>query len=1337
MPSAYFREHLCRALEKTPEELGFVQGLDEAFAPSTAPCVFLAAAYTDAERKFTTQLKAHLQARGVTVLSSRTLRRQGGQNQSKALQEAIRAAQVLLLIASPQACSSRHVQHAMQMAGIYQCHICVVWIAGERLHECIPKDSGEFFAIFDVRQQHDRHSVAEIVKTLEGAWLASNETAKVAYPTPGPADSILEQDLGNYQLIQLIEQGHWASVYLGEHRHLHTQVAIKILHAPLADTEMQDYLSEARTLARLRHPHIVRVLDFGVQEDTPFLVMEYAPGGNLRQLHPRGTRLPLSTVVSYVKQVAEALQYAHEQRLIHRNLKPENLLLGPEQEIWLSDFGLANLAHSARSQSFQQTANIMASMVPEQLEGHPAPASDQYAMGVLVYEWLAGERPFSESVTKPTVKQVLAPPPSLSEKEPTLPVQVDQVVQKALAKDPNERFASVQAFALALEEAMRGESSGRTLDIKSIDDSAGSSFKNNLPVQMTTLLGRELDVKMACALLRRPEVHLLTLTGAGGIGKTRLSLQIATDLLEDFTDGVFFAPLAAISDPALVMPTIAQVFGLQERGDQPLLNKLKAYLRAKRLLLLLDNFEQILQAAAGLAELLAVCPQLKIMVTSRAPLHLQGEHEFAIPPLAVPELAHLSESEILSQYAAVALFLQRAQAIKHDFQLTKANARAIVEMCARLDGLPLAIELAAARIKLLPPQALLARLEHRLQVLTGGAQTMPVRQQTLRNTIAWSYNLLDVREQQLFRLLSVFVGGCSIEAIEAVWGALNNSEEAVSMLDDIASLIDKSLVQQTEQEGWEPRLRMLETIREYGLEALTAAGEREVAHQAHADYFLNLAEEGEPHSGGPKEALRWDRLEHEHDNLRAAMQWALAQAEASDSRYYMEIALRLGVALVVFWHVRAHLSEGRNALKRGLARSEGVAPLLRAKALEAAGMLAYFLNETDQVEVLCGESLALSRKFGDKVGMAFSLFWLGRVPENRGDLAQARRMLEEALTLFKEIDHREFVGYSYGRLAGILTVQGEYTRATTLLEEMLAIQRGIGNTYGVASSLNRLVKVLFVTGGNPARMRTLAEEAYALATELGGPGRIGLSMLPLAEAALAEGDTARARLLLEEALVIVKESDERLAAWILLLLGKVAVLQGDNVVASTLYQKALPLGDRHDLPFYLEGLADVATKQGEPRWAAQLWGAAESLREAMGTPIPPIWRADYEHSVAAARTQLVEKAFVAAWEEGRSMTVEQVLAAQGRKLVPTATPIPLDAISASLAKFPITYSAGLTAREVEVLRLVAQGLTNEQVAKQLVISPRTVNTHLTSIYGKIDVSSRAAITHYAIEHHLI
>jgi predicted ATPase/class 3 adenylate cyclase len=391
---------------------------------------------------------------------------------------------------------------------------------------------------------------------------------------------------------------------------------------------------------------------------------------------------------------------------------------------------------------------------------------------------------------------------------------------------------------------------------------------NKLPAQPMPLIDRKKEMARICQLLRRSDVRLLTLTGTGGVGKTRLGLETAAELLDEFAEGVCFVPLATISDPGLVVPTIAQTLGVREVGDWPLMERLKAYLHNRQLLLFLDNFEQVLTAAPRLSELLQGCPELKMLVTSRAVLHVYGEHEFPVLPLPVPDLSHLPGREALTQYAAVALFLQHAQAVRPDFHMTPANASAIVEIYARLDGLPLAIELAAARVKLLSPQGLLARLAHRLEVLTCGAQDVPARQQTLRNTLAWSYNLLDADEQRLFRRLSVFTGGCTLEAVEAMYTTLGDIASPV--LDGVASLIDKSLLQKVEQEDEEPRLLMLETIREYGLECLAASGEMEATRQAHADYYLALAEEAKLE--GPQQAV-W--LEREHENLRAAMQWLL------------------------------------------------------------------------------------------------------------------------------------------------------------------------------------------------------------------------------------------------------------------------------------------------------------------------------------------------------------------------------------------------------------------------------------------------------------------------------
>jgi len=1152
------------------------------------------------------------------------------------------------------------------------------------------------------------------------------------------------QQLGNYRLIQLLGQGNFSGVYLGEHLHLNTQAAIKVLHGQLANHDMAGFLTEARTIAHLRHPHIVQVLDYGVEGTTPFLVMEYAPGGNLRQRHPKETPLSLDTIIAYVTQVAEALQYAHQKKLIHRDIKPENMLLGRSNEVLLSDFGIAILIESSRQQQVQDTAGTIAYMAPEQLRGKPRPASDQYALGIAVYEWLCGERPFHGTFAELYSQHLSVAPPPLRERVPALPAAVEQVVLKALAKDPKERFASVQAFAVALTEAVKAESSGRTLSVLIADPSrersAGAEQRSdqlhirfyNLPGPLTPLIGREQEIQAVCGLLQRSEARLVTLTGPGGVGKTRLGLEVATALLHDFPDGVCFVSLAPISDPDLVVATIAQALGIQEAGEQPLADLLQASVRDKRLLLL-DNFEQVAAAAPGLADLLSVCPQLKMLVTSRAVLHVRAEHEFPVPPLALPDLEHLPGSETLAQYTAVALFLQCVQAARPDFRLTPANTRAIAEICVRLDGLPLAIELAAALIKLLPPQALLTRLAHRLQVLTSGARDAPVRQQTLRNTLAWSYDLLDAEEQRLFRRLSVFVRGCTLEAVEGIYNVLGNTPAEV--LDGVASLMDKSLLRQVEQEGGEPRLLMLATIREFGLEALEASGEMESTRRAHATYYLALAEDAELELGGPRQGARLGQLEREHDNLRAALSWSLEQtgdAGAREDERNREIALRLGGALRGFWRVHGHISEGRNFLEHALAAREGSAAFVQAKALLAAATLAYIQGDYERAEALCKESLALYRELEDLPGIAHSLHELGLVSSTRGDIATARSLLAESLALARVVDDELLIAWALLHQGQVESSQGEYARARTLFEESLAIHRRLQNKRLIAQTLSQLAQVLFVSQSDQAQVPSLLEECLAISREIGFTQGIAASFWLSGQVALGQGDLITAHSLAEKSVVLYKEMGYRHGtAESLSALGKVLAAKGDYAAAQAPYEESLAfsreLGEKWIIAACLVGLGEVVAAQQKLAWAAHLWGAAEALREAIGVPIPPVELADYERSLSAARVHLGERASAAAWVQGRAMTPEQALAAKGQKPAPTPT---------ATVTPPPTYPDGLTPREVEVLRLVAKGFTDAQVAEALVLSPRTVHAHLSSIYSKLGIPSRSAATRYAIEHHL-
>ncbi len=848
---------------------------------------------------------------------------------------------------------------------------------------------------------------------------------------------------------------------------------------------------------------------------------------------------------------------------------------------------------------------------------------------------------------------------------------------------------------------------------------------HNLPVQPTPLIGRKREVAAVQQLLLREDVRLLTLTGPGGSGKTRLGLHVAAELSDHFTGGIFFVNLAPISDAELVVPAIAQTLGVKESSTQSMAEQLQAFLQAKLLLLVLDNFEQVVSAACILSDLLARCSHLKLLVTSRAVLHLAAEHEFAVPPLSLPDLKHLPDLVTLSQYEAVALFIARAQALKPDFQVSNATAPAVAEICTRLDGLPLAIELAAARIKLLPPPALLARLGQRLEVLTSGGRDAPARQQTLRKTIDWSYHLLDTDERRLFRRLSVFVGSCTLQAIEAICAALDTQTPAVSVLDGVASLIDKSLLRQTEQEAEEPRFVMLETIREYGREALAAAGEAEVTHQAHASYYLALAEAAEQVWNGPQQAVWFGRLEQEHDNLRAAMNWLFERGEA-------EMALRLGTALWWFWYAQEHLHEGWNELSRALERSEGVAVPLRARALWATGSLAGSLGHVERGEVLCQESLALFREIGDTQGMGDAAFHLAHIAFARWDLAAARKRFEESLVFLRETGDKTLIAWALGALALVVLYQGEYATVHPLVEQAREICREVGDTTGVTMSLMTLARVVFWQG-DLVRAQTLAEEGLASASETGSTSAEALALALHGEIALAQGETTTARLLIEQSHTLwQKVGNQGMLASTRALLGKVLTVEGDHTAARTMYEESLLRGlGTVDIAPTVEGLAVVVAQQGETTWAVRLLAAAAALRGSLGAPLPHVCRADYERFLAAARAKLGEQAFAAAWAEGKSMTWEQALAARGPVTIPRETPPTLP------AKSPPTAPCGLTGREVEVLRLLAQGLTDAQIAEQLVISPRTVNTHLKAIYGKIQVSSRSAATRYALDQHLI
>jgi predicted ATPase/class 3 adenylate cyclase len=592
---------------------------------------------------------------------------------------------------------------------------------------------------------------------------------------------------------------------------------------------------------------------------------------------------------------------------------------------------------------------------------------------------------------------------------------------------------------------------------------------NNLPVQTTPLIGRESELKAGQVLLLREDVRLLSVTGPPGAGKTRLGLQIAADLSSRFADGVCFVPLAPITDPQLLPSTIAHALGIQEGGDRPLEIVLEDYLREKHLLLVLDNFEQILAGARLVADLLTTAPGLKVLTTSRAPLRLRAEHELLVPPLALPDLGLGSSAAALEEYPAVALFIDRAAAIQPGLTLTEADARAVAEICNRLDGLPLAIELAAARIKLLPPQAMLKRVGRWLPLLIGGPRDLPARQQALRGAIAWSYDLLDEADRRLFRRLSVFVGGCTLQAAERVCGP-----EETSVMDSLASLVEKNLVRPDVRSGDELGIGMLETIREYGLEQLEAHGELSTLRDRHLDYFLALAEEADPALLGPHQVAWCHRLESERGNIRAALEWALAASDQpagvtagltrAPSR--PEAGVRIADALEQFWMLRGHSREHWSRVSALIGQAPAGGPV-KASILVVAGYLAHCLREHDVAVGLADEGLALWRKIGDPRGMAVAMARRGVMAIWQGDHRQAEALLTEARALFRQTGGEAASGVEHpiaAFLAQAVQEQGDYGRAEALYEESLTEAQARGDRHAAAYSLRHLARLCLRRG---------------------------------------------------------------------------------------------------------------------------------------------------------------------------------------------------------------------------------------------------------------------------------
>lgn len=795
-----------------------------------------------------------------------------------------------------------------------------------------------------------------------------------------------------------------------------------------------------------------------------------------------------------------------------------------------------------------------------------------------------------------------------------------------------------------------------------------------LPEQPTRLIGRDDEIVALRRLLLDAGARLLTLTGPAGVGKTHLALELARGLQPAFPDGVVFVDLAPVRDADTVGTAIARAAGVRESRDTPLA-RLEEHIGERSILLLLDNVEHLLPAAPLISALLSTCPALRVLATSRAPLHLRWEQAFPVPPLALPpagrqwavdnrqsgggdsalshrlaerspQSASLSVERLLA-YPSVQLFVERARAAHPGFVLDDTNAAAVAAICVALDGLPLAIELGAARVWGQPPQAMLTRLERRLDLLARGPVDLPVRQQTLRGAIGWSHDLLSPEERALFRRLGVFLGGFTAAAAAAVAGgsATRSADRgsADAMLDLLAALVDKSLVRRDEDAGDEPRFSMLETVREYALEQLLSDGELEDARRAHAAVFLALMEQAEPELGGPEQRRWLERLEREHDNVQAALRWA------TDADGGQETALRLAAAAARFWEMHGHIAEGRAWLERTLEARGHADAIHRMKALNAAGNLARAQGDLDAATARYEASLALLRALGDTRRTAVLLNNLGVIAQDQGDLMRAATLYADSAAIKRSLGDTRGEGLTLNNLGMTALYQGEAARAVGHFTESLALLREAGDTWGMAMALANL-----------------------------------------GAAALRLGQTERAAGHLRESLRLRREID-----------------------------------DQPGIAWCLEGVAALAVAGQDAEHAVLLLGAAAALRKAIGARLDPAAGAATESTLEAARVRLSDVALRSAWETGRQLTLDAVI--DGALTLATD-------LHESSSRRPANRPGGLSEREIEVLRLLAAGRTNKEIAGALVLSVRTVENHRANVYAKTGAHTRAELVAFAHRH---
>ena len=1007
---------------------------------------------------------------------------------------------------------------------------------------------------------------------------------------------------GRYAVERELGRGGMAVVLLARDVKHDRLVALKMLRPELnAAVDRERMLREIRVTARLQHPHVLPLHDSGEHAGQLFYVMPYVAGETLRTRLQRDGALPVSTALRLAGQMADALAHAHRHGIVHRDVKPENVLLSGEDDAELhaivADFGIVHLVAGAAADRLTMphfALGTPAYMSPEQIVGDADidARSDVFALGCVLFEMLAGRPPWIGTAAGAVLaRRFTEAAPSLLALRPEVPSSVDDAVHRALALDPEARFPSAAAFGreLAAAEALTGGTAA-TLPATS-----------SVPAPPTELVGRARERSAALALLVRPEVRLLTLTGAGGSGKTTLALQLAADAAAVF-EAAAFVDLAPLDEAALVPVAIAAALGVRDREDRSLLDAIAATIGTRRMLLLLDNLEQVAGTAPDLARLLAAAPRLTVLATSRVRLRVRGEHEFFVAPLELPDLSPRASVEALTAASAVELFVRRARAARPDLVLDEAALRAAAELCVRLDGLPLAIELAAARTRLLSPRAILARIAERgLDFLADGAADLPARQRTLRAAIAWSHDLLGARERAALRALGVFAGTFSLDAMRAVLDVAE--DEALTLAQ---ALSDASLARRAGEDEDGPRLALLETIRAFALERLRDADEETATRDRHLAHYLALAERLAPALTGAQQGEAVSRFERDLANLRSALEWSAARAEEGQPASLV----RLTRAVWRVWLVSGQWTQGRGWLRRAAAHAAPDDPA-RAELLAAAGSMAQNQGDYEDAYDCVHGALAAWRALGDRAGEAralASLGWLAAV--RRSQFAEGRRLSRDSLAIHRELGDERGAAQALSNIGWVAMFEGAYREATALLAESLQIRRRLGDRREVAFTLTTLAWATG-RGGDTASAEARLAEALDLFQAIGERQLFAFAASIGAELALLGGRVAEAA----EAVALAsiptfREIGDRWGIYFALgLLGDAHLAEGRLAEARREYEESeaivRALGDAYGAATSAARFALLAAAEGHAEVAESGADEAERAMQAIGGAIQP------------------------------------------------------------------------------------------------------------------------------------